>query len=266
MTRISGFAVILGTASLVACSESSGPAGPDNTITVQGRAVDEYLQPLPSFFVLIAGHETVTTDGNGYFVVSKVSTPYDLIVQIPDFGTRDLLIYHGLTRSDPLVVTPPRPFSTLRSANTWGSVYGGGALPDPANRKTSLLFDSPEVQFVGSAGSGSYTLQPQWFAPDTTVGLLHALQWNFDPTSGLPVAYTGYGSTPLRLYNRAYFEGPPVTMTGSVVAGSIAGSINVPNGFTIARKSLVLRFRSSIPAALALVNDSTPANSFSYIT
>src|SRR5439155_1449766 len=184
MRRIVGCAVVLGTASLVACSESSGPTGPDNTITVQGRVVDEYLQPLPSTYVLIAGHETVTTDANGYFSVTKVSVPYDLILQIPDVGTRDLLIYHGLIRSDPLIVTPPMPFSTsFRSAYIWGSTYGGGPLPDPPDRKSSLLFDSPETQFVGSAGSGSYSMQPQWLGPDSTDGLLHALQWQFDPAS-----------------------------------------------------------------------------------
>ena len=219
MTRIVGCAVVLGTASLVACSESSGPTGPDNTITVQGRVVDEYLQPLPSTYVLIAGHETVTTDANGYFSVTKVSAPYDLILQIPDAGTRDLLIYHGLIRSDPLIVTPPIPFSTsFRSAYIWGSTYGGGPLPDPPDRKSSLLFDSPETQFVGSAGSGSYSMQPQWLGPDSTDGLLHALQWQFDPASGLPTSYTGYGATPLRLHKGDYHEGPAVTGPSADVA------------------------------------------------
>ena len=267
MTRIVGCAVVLGTASLVACSESSGPTGPDNTITVQGRVVDEYLQPLPSTYVLIAGHETVTTDANGYFSVTKVSAPYDLILQIPDAGTRDLLIYHGLIRSDPLIVTPPIPFSTsFRSAYIWGSTYGGGPLPDPPDRKSSLLFDSPETQFVGSAGSGSYSMQPQWLGPDSTDGLLHALQWQFDPASGLPTSYTGYGATPLRLHKGDYHEGPAVTMSAPVVAGSIAGTINVPTGLSTTRKSLLLRFRSSVPARWVIVTDSTPTNSFTYVT
>ncbi len=267
MTGIVGCAVVLGTASLVACSESSGPTGPDNTITVQGRVVDEYLQPLPSTYVLIAGHETVTTDANGYFSVTKVSAPYDLILQIPDVGTRDLLIYHGLIRSDPLIVTPPMPFSTsFHSAYIWGSTYGGGPLPDPPDRKSSLLFDSPETQFVGSAGSGSYSMQPQWLGPDSTDGLLHALQWQFDPASGLPTSYTGYGATPLRLHKGDYHEGPAVTMSAPVVAGSIAGTINVPTGLSTTRKSLLLRFRSSVPARWVIVTDSTPTNSFTYVT
>src|SRR5205814_861733 len=162
---------VLGTASLVACSESSGPTGPDNTITVQGRVVAEYLQPLPSTYVLIAGHETVTTDANGYFSVTKVSAPSDLIRQIPNARTRDLL-----------------------------------------------------------------------------------------------TSYTGYGATPLRLHKGDYHEGPAVTMSAPVVAGSIAGTINVPTGLSTTRKSLLLRFRSSVPARWVIVTDSTPTNSFTYVT
>ncbi|PYO34155.1 MAG: hypothetical protein DMD74_11720 [Gemmatimonadetes bacterium] len=251
---------------LMACSDAS-VSGPDNTITVSGTVVDEYLRPQVSVGVLIEGRPLVLTDANGHFTISAVRAPYTLVTGLT--SERAALIYAGLTRTDPLVVVPPDPLlSPFRGAYVWGDVYGGTGLPEPANHRTSVLFESHETRWPGPAGVDHYTLQPQWLGPETTVGTLHALQWQFDPTSGLPVAYKGYGNTPLTLSNGGYSQGPPVTMAATVPAGSISGSVAVPDGFAVSARILRAGFETSSarPPAWMILTDSGGANSFTYVT
>jgi hypothetical protein len=252
---------------LMACSDSS-VSGPDDTITVSGTVVDEYLRPQASVGVLIVGRPLVLTEANGHFTISRVRAPYTLVTGLT--SERAALIYAGLTRTDPLVVVPADPLlSPFRGAYFWGDVFGGTGLPEPANHTTSVLFESPEIRWPGSVTGGyRYTLQPQWLGPETTVGTLHALQWQFDPTSGLPVEYKGYGNTPLTLSNGGYFEGPSVTMAAPVQAGSISGSVTVPAGFVVSTKTLRVGFETSSarPAAWRILTDSSGASSFAYVT
>src|SRR5256885_12827666 len=88
---------------LMACSDSS-ISGPDDTITVSGTVVDEYLRPQASVGVLIEGRPVVLTDANGHFTISAVRAPYTLVTGLT--SERAALIYAGLTRPDPLVVVP----------------------------------------------------------------------------------------------------------------------------------------------------------------
>src|SRR5437762_3102495 len=226
---------------LMACSDAS-VSGPDNTITVSGTVVDEYLRPQVSVGVLIEGRPLVLTDANGHFTISAVRAPYTLVTGLT--SERAALIYAGLTRTDPLVVVPPDPLlSPFRGAYVWGDVYGGTGLPEPANHRTSVLFESHETRWPGPAGVDHYTLQPQWLGPETTVGTLYALQWQFDSTSGLPVAYKGYGNTPLTLSNGGSSHGPPLTMASTVPAGSSRGSVAVPDGFAVSLRIPAARVR-----------------------
>ncbi len=270
MTRSLAYGVTtLGAAILLGCGDSA-PTGPDDRITVQGIVADEYGTPLPSREVLIVGHAVVTTDADGHFTVTKVRRPYDLLVMIPSSfsGDREVLVYAGLSRADPLILTPPMPFSEAHhGAYFWGSLYGGAAWPLPPHLKTTVFFESQDAQWGVSAGWDHYTLQPSWLGPQSTTGVLHALQWEFDSSSGLPGAYTGYGSVPLQLSDGGYFEGPSVTMGAPVESGAIAGVVNLPSGFAVTRKIVRLGFLAPPgPAQWEIITDSANAASFSYVT
>ena len=259
----------LGAALLGACGDST-PTGPDNSITVTGTLVDEYGTPIVSWDVLIPGHAFAPTDAQGRFSVTKVRQPYDLNVVIPS-GTNavlEVLTYVGLTRQDPVIVTPPLPFSDApRDAYFWGSLYGGAAWPLPQNLQTSVYFESPDAQWVASAGYDHYTLQPSWLGQANTSGSLHALQWQFDATSGVPLAYTGYGNTPMNLADGAYLEGPSVTMATTVPSGTMTGTVSVPSGFAVSRKTVRLGFLPPpLDPAWGVIVDSANATSFSYVT
>ena len=270
MTRILAYGVtVLAAAILLGCGDSA-PTGPDDRITVQGIVADEYGTPLSSREVLIVGHAGVTTDADGHFSVTDVRPPYNLLVMIPSSfsGDREVLMYAGLTRADPLVVTPPMPFSEAHhGAYLWGSLYGGAAWPLPPNLKTTVFFESQDAQWGVAAGWDHYTLQPSWLGPQSTTGVLHALQWESDSSSGLPARYTGYGSVPLQLSDGGYFEGPSVTMGAPVGSGAIAGVVNPPGGFAVTRKTVRLGFLAPpVPARWEIITDSAHAASFSYVT
>jgi len=239
-------------------------AAPPSTITVSGKVVGINLQPAASVPVVISGQAPVTTDANGNFTVSGVTTPYDATVVV---GAQKLgLVYKGLTRSDPTLFFFNFTPGTNNTATLSGTISGGDGFPQPATDRSNVVFGSPEASrtFTPNTTTGAYgPSSVTWFGPASTTGTIYALQWQVDG-AGLPVAYKGFGSkASVTLSNGGTFAGQNVTM-GSVAGSSISGSVSTPSGYTLLSKSLSVNFATN--AILGLLNDSTSATSFTYIT
>lgn len=239
-------------------------AAPPATITVSGKVVGSNLQPVASAPVVISGKAPVTTDANGNFSVSGVTTPYDATVVV---GAQKLgLVYKGLTRTDPTLIFLSFTPGTGKSASLSGTVSGGDGFPQPATDKSAGVFGSPEATrnlFINTTTGAYGPSTVSWFGPSTTTGSIYALQWQVDG-SGLPTSYKGFGSkTGVALSDTGTFSGQNVAM-GSVAGSSLSGSVSVPTGYTLSTKALAVNFVTN--ASISLLSDSTSTTSFTYIT
>lgn len=233
------------------------------TITVSGKVIDFFGQGAAGLAVKI-GSTTVTTAGDGTFSIPNVTTPYDAAVI--NSASKIVNVYKGLTRPDPTLtainvigVTPPK------SATFSGNLSGGAGFPNPANHTTRVFFGSPEtLQSVSSPAGPAYGLMSAaWFGPDSTTGNVYALQWQFDPGTGLPVDYKGYGSTALSLSNGGSFAGVNVSL-GSIAEDTISGSVTVPTGYTLNARRVNLKVAAGSGALL--LSDSSAVSNYSYTT
>lgn len=252
---------------LAACADS--PSAPSGTFTVSGVVVDEVGAAQRDAQVLIVGHAPVYADAGGRFSVRGVRAPYDLAVGL--LTERAALVYTKLTRADPTIVVPPSiAFPDPYFASYSGAVTGGAGPLQPANHKAAVLFESAAANAEGLVG-GSYgfALVARWRGPTTSTGTLHALQWQYDPMSGLPVDYKAYGNAPGFTINSGESStGASVAIAAPVTEGILSGSVTTPPGVEVVAKSLRIGFATSalFPSALRLLTDSGNATAFSYVT
>jgi hypothetical protein len=258
----------LAAAALLACSETTGPS-PD-TFTVNGVVVYETLQPQARALVLIKGHKLVTADEEGRFSVSGVKRPYDLVVAMG--SEPGVLVYTGLTREDPLIIMPASQFIRLpHGARIEGGVSGGTGYSEPEDHRTSVLFESPETSGVGSvSGNRTYSILTEWKGSSTTTGSIHALQWQFDPSTGLPAEYKGYGKSIGIVLSAGTSLPRQYVHMGPIETGSISGSVTVPDGYTVSSKTLLAGFGNSPASATAseweILKEGGSADRFNYRT
>ena len=115
--------------------------------------------------------------------------------------------------------------------------------------------------------TGAFTLTPPWNGPVTTTGIIHALQWQTDPTTFLPIAYKGYGTKAgVTLSNGGTFSGQNVTVTPIAVT-NFSGTVTAQTGYTLANRYVSTIFGSQ---GIEIINDATiPSTSssttFNYI-
>jgi len=260
--------MILALGLIAGCADSStSPSG--ETITVSGVVVDEFGLVQRNAHVLIIGHAPVYADADGRFTVRGVRRPYDLATGL--LFERAALVYKGLTRPDPTVVVPPSRNSPSPSyAVLTGTVTGGAASMQPANHRTSVLFESPAMHVGGTVQDDyGYLLALSWRGATSSTGALHALQWQFDPVSGRPVDYLAYGNaTGVSVTYPMSGSGPAVPIAAPVTEGSLSGEVVPPAGVSVVAKTLRLGFTQStlLGPAMRLVVDSGNANAFSYVT
>lgn len=254
-------------AMLASCTDS--PSAPSGTFTVSGVVVDELGAAQRDAQVLIVGHAPVYADADGRFSIRGVRRPYDLAVGL--LTERAALVYARLTRADPTIVVPPSiAFPEPHFASYSGAVTGGPGPLQPANHKAAVLFESAAAQAEGLVGNSyGFTLVARWRGPTTTTGTLHALQWQQDPISGLPVDYTAYGSAPgFTINSGETASGASVAISAPVAEGALGGSVTTPPGVEVVAKSLRVGFGTSalFSPALRLLSDSGDATAFSYVT
>jgi len=169
---------------------------------VQGRVLTLYGDPVPGFTVALAQAGgtfiTTTTDAAGGFRFANVPETYDLVLR--DFPLPIAVVYHGLTRADPVLTLPDGsgPGYTGRpSAKVGGLVQGGAPAPaSPATQANVISMGVAHPFFLSfpntTVDSNGYLLNPvQWEGSLDTTGTLHALQMVRD-ADGNPTAYTGY--------------------------------------------------------------------------
>jgi len=95
------------------------PTPTTSTITVSGRVVNNWKNPIAAMPVVVSGKPPLVTDGNGRFSVSDVTPPYD--VSVVHIGSKTATIYKGLTRTDPVLVGTSDAV-TAQTANLSGSI------------------------------------------------------------------------------------------------------------------------------------------------
>jgi hypothetical protein len=91
---------------------------------------------------------------------------------------------------------------------------------------------------------------------------LHALQYDYNTSTGLPTTYVGYGvRSGIALLDAT--SNPNGNDTMSVVGTtSMTGSVTAPAGYTISTKAVAMTLGNT--AGLNLLSDSNPAASFTY--
>jgi hypothetical protein len=242
---------------------TTGTGGSLTPITVTGKVIGANKQPVPGVPVLIAGIPSVNTDANGNFSIANVGRPYTITVI--DAANKQSLLYRGLTRSDPTLIFLGSTPGVKKVASLTGRIFPSSSYPEPATRKTLVGFVSVETgkTTTATAATGLYTLSnAEWYGPSVTTGTLHALQYDFSTTTGLPTTYVGYGvRSGVPLLDAT--PNPNGNDTMSVVGTtSMTGSVTAPAGYTISAKTVGMVLGNT--AGLTLLSDNNPATSFTY--
>ncbi len=237
---------------------------PPASVTVAGKVIDFIGQGVPGLVVRI-GSTNATTAADGSFSISGVTAPYDAAVI--NSTSKVVVVYKGLTRADPtlvainlgLAVTSPK------TATFSGNLSGGAGFPNPANHDTRVFFGSPEtlLSSASTAGPAYGPTNAAWFGPDSTIGKVYALQWQFDPGTNLPTDYKGFGERNLTLSNGGNFPNQDVALA-NLAEDTVSGTITVPSGYTLNLRRLHLRVAPG--AGFLLVNQSSPSTNYSFTT
>jgi hypothetical protein len=255
--------VLLAAAVIFGCSsDSDSPSGAGTVITVTGRVIDGSSQPIPNTPVIITGLPATTTDANGSFTVTGVTTPYDVTAILS--ASKISITYKGLTRSDPVIYFTGASLLAPNSATVSGTVSGGAGYPLLINHANRAMFVSPEVfrSTTPNFTTGAYSMSAGWTGAATITGTLHALQWETD-ASGLPSTYTGYVAKPnVALTAGGTFANQNLALT-AVTGSNVSGTVTLPAGLTLSNKRISLAFNSL--GAAQLGSDATAGTAFNFV-
>jgi hypothetical protein len=209
-----------------------------NTITVTGKIVSDFGEPLANARVRI-GSSVAVSDGEGKFRIEGVTTPYDLIIALPQLGFQpeQAHVFQGLTRPDPTLplflnsnaLKPNR-------ATLLGTLSGGAGFPNPVNHITRVGFiskDSFRETFLSEEDGPDFTLSRVSFPKERSQGTLYAFQYLEDISlPGRIEKYTGYAEKPLELLNGAEFSDQDLSLS-PVTTGFLSANLSLPEGFTL---------------------------------
>jgi len=238
-------------------SNSEFPAA--TPLDIRGKLLSRAKQPLSGVAIVIPGKPPVNTDFTGAFTIAGVTPPYE--AWIVDGANKTLVVYKGLTRSDPVLVYP-ESIGSIRHADVGGRITSGGSYPQLPDHRTRIVFSSSEARLTGSTdGAGAYSFTPSWRGPSNTLGAVHALQIR-ESSPGIPAEYKGYSKTDLTLSDGGSF-GPMSISMSPVRSSTVSGSVAVPAGYTLLRE--VYLSVGSGPD-LKFVFDTSGASSFSYVS
>ena len=238
------------------------PTPTTSTITVSGRVVNNWKNPIAAMPVVVSGKPPLVTDGNGRFSVSDVTPPYD--VSVVHIGSKTATIYKGLTRTDPVLVGTSDAV-TAQTANLSGSM-SGVSLPQPALHNTLVVVMAPDSGYGSNFASaaGAYAFPSfRWYGSPNTTGAIYALQVRYSAT-GAPAEYKAYGKREnVALANGGTFAGQNVRLN-PIPNGNVSGSVSMAAGYTLTGKGIFLQL--SPDYSMALETDYTSALTFSYVT
>lgn len=223
---------------LLGCGGGSNP-GPGGGTTVTGQVLDGFAQPLPGRTVLV-GSQSTTSDANGKFTVSGVTTPYDVVVIEPGSG-KVATVYAQLTRTDPKLRDLGATSTPTRQATLGGNLAGGDALPTPDATLTGVSWGSPESSTGSYVTSSPYAFTVAWSGPTSITGSVHALQWTVDP-SGTVTGYRSHAVTTGVSLSAGNVVSNANLLLAAPLTTNVSGSTNVPGGYTIVDRTVYLTF------------------------
>jgi hypothetical protein len=252
------------------CSKSSstGPSsgGIGAVVTVTGKVVGANGQAVASVPVVVPGKPSTNSDAGGNFSIANVTTPYD--ISVVDATNKTALVYKGLTRTDPTLISLGSSPGTSHTGSISGKISGGEFTPNqPAADITRVAFASTETNgstnTVANGTFGAITLS--WYGPTATTGSLYALQFAAD-VAGLPVAsgYKGYGVRSGIAVNDGSALTNQFDTLQTVTTSQFTGTVTAPSGYTLAAKLVYARVSSS--AAISLFTDASANTALSYFT
>jgi hypothetical protein len=236
---------------LLGCGAGSGnPGNPDagggGNTTVNGQVLDNLGLGLRGRTLIVGGKST-TTDANGQFTVSGISTPYDLVI-IEPAPDKVAVVYKDLTRTDPKVLDIAMcsiliacdVLSPSHSALVGGAVNGGDTFT-PSWSLTGVSWGSPDGFVYASSFDNPYTLTVNWSGPATTTGAVRALRWTTDH-NGTVTGYYGHGTrTGVSLTADGTVSNADITLSVVQVGISLV-TINPPGGHQIFGRGVSLNF------------------------
>lgn len=236
---------------------------PDASLTVTGRVVDLFRQPLAGLDVYL-GAAAGVSDSDGRFTFTGVSVPYDLVVKRT--SPLEAHVFRGLTRPDPVLpLIGPAP-AAPRVAAVSGTLSGGSGFPLGQNVVTALFFSAPQgfggLYLFPGQGPTYGPFSASWYGAASKTGSLHGLQWSVDAQL-LPAQFLAYGSAPLAVTEGVAATGQDLALQAAAT-GYLSGTVTVPGGFTLASKTLWLN--AGPLTGVFLGTDSSSGGTFTYAT
>ena len=250
--------------------EMAPPDGPPEggTLVVRGRVgvVDDSFQPLARSTVYI-GAQSAVTAADGTFSIAGVLPPYDATVVLDKTLGDKAALFVGLTRANPTLMFYAAVSTTHYSAQASGSLSGGAGFPNPADTKSTVVFDGPNGagRIPVDPGPGYGPLDIVWRGGASSVtGSLRALQWQTDG-NGVAIAYQGFGSILFTSNDQGVAANQDIALD-AVTASDISGSVVLPGGYSLlAKRMFAYSSASRRPAAtFEVVTDKTASTSFAY--
>ena len=229
------------------------------TVIVAGRVIDGFGDPRAAITVSI-GNQSTVTDQTGQFTFEGISPPYTLTAFSVE--ENEVLVYQGLTRSDPTILWRQRGSVLDRQGQIVGEI-DGGAPASTAGLQTLVAFASPETRTQTSTLSSSYSLPVNWKGGPTTTGSVHVLQLTSTVPGALPTAFPGYGvRSGVAALDGSSTSGVDLALTPPRVS-SIHGTYAVPADYLVFAKILFVGFDDGASASLGFDDDQ--GLDFSYV-
>jgi hypothetical protein len=222
---------------LAGCGESVehlpsgvGPAGtpgtPPTDHTGQLLLLDQYKLPYANMPVLV-DDTLVTTDADGYATMPAVGDQYDVSVVAGDLA----YVFHGLSTRSPVV--------RLVVSGTGAGVSSMSlAMASPPLRDDQTLVYSAgfaniaeDQQFFGtSIDAEGLSLEGHWAGSSPVTFSAEAFVVDVDPSTGGPLAFTGYASRSWKVTPGAELSWTPSPTAPPFATAAIQVSVSLPAG------------------------------------
>lgn len=199
------------------------------TVSYRGR-------PAAGVPVLIVGHASVVSDGNGRFSVPDVTPPYTVATRVG--SPEGIWVYMGVRTVEPWLKT--YDVGTEYKSRAAITLRGGAGInyvtPPSAGHAVSLAFAAPHEQSLNwnlNQPSPPFDFLLQWHTEANPQAKLHAIQYPIDGT-GAATSFPFYGSVSL---NGLPSDGGPLSVEIPVApvleTSTMRVDIRPPPGFTV---------------------------------
>lgn len=245
-------------------SPDDGGHLPSNTITVKGTLSTVNGTPLAHWPVQVGTSALVLSDADGHFTATDVSPPYDVVIVASD--PKGVVVYQGLTRTDPMLVVFGL-FLPTRGTELAGQLKGA-TYPESGTTRTLVQFAEREAYRIrtNASGDGTFRFRAMWSGETRTVGDLYALQYTHANGADIPLSYTGFVQSPGVTVNG---DGDlltigALTMGPAPGAATVSGTVSLPAGYEITEKSVEMTANGN-PALYLLRDGTDKTKDFSYL-